>query len=762
MASDVHVIHDFLTGRWTQWRGKAFSLNDRRQKEESAMSAKSVRFLLIGALLLTATTPVESASGLLSGAALERPSRAGVNCHQPIMIRDSLPPQAISATTCYQLVVKGNSGLSIQVDIASGQLQFYFGGPLTDPPYSLSLPGTPGNSTTPIYYDRLRLTQGVYYVAIVPTGGAKAIFTLDLQLDPIQTSPYSEPYSDVGTSWVFIAGTSGASSSDDSSSVGSTGGQSVTIAYTLAPKKGARLILPLDVRETDLYVSTTITWTNTPPTVLSLALISIDDPVNHPETQTIVDRAVSRGTEKGPATLSVRSGYVKKDARQWLIEVVNESGSSAAINYISVNPSFMPVHTTCKIGRPDVTQRWTKYPACQLFPGDTVTIVDVGGCVNIGGATKLYTGPEDNNCRPVKALYGTLAIPGTIEENDPSYPLFPQGLPITVFKTSVKSVVIKNQNPTPVLELGYVDSNYSDNSYGGMNDGSCGQCKGAGEAYVVIGITHTVTNIPVGDVNIVAAHSGNCLDVDASSGGGQQDGANVQQWKCLGAQQTNQLWRIVPVGRYYQIVAAHSGKCLDVAGERQANGANVQQWECLGVKQPNQLWSIVPLGNDYQIVAAHSSKCLDVAGEGQKNGANVQQWECLGAKQPNPLWSIRSLPSIVPAKVSPSPNPSLVAPSPTPKPSATPAQCKGALVSRVAVGQKVRVTSDGLPLRVHALAGVSAPQIALLAGKTVVTIIGGPQCIDQKIWWNIKLDNGTVGWSAEGDSSNYYLEPWNK
>jgi hypothetical protein len=74
-----------------------------------------------------------------------------------------------------------------------------------------------------------------------------------------------------------------------------------------------------------------------------------------------------------------------------------------------------------------------------------------------------------------------------------------------------------------------------------------------------------------------------------------EDGRDVQQWECLGASQTNQLWDLVPVGDYFQIVAAHSGKCLEVTAAADINGAVVQQSECLGPTQRNQLWNLVSI-----------------------------------------------------------------------------------------------------------------------------------------------------------------------
>jgi hypothetical protein len=106
---------------------------------------------------------------------------------------------------------------------------------------------------------------------------------------------------------------------------------------------------------------------------------------------------------------------------------------------------------------------------------------------------------------------------------------------------------------------------------------------------------------------------------------------------------------------YYQIVSKYSGKCLDVDISKApyANGTKVQQWDCLGLKQANQLWQLVSIKDDlgqgkgyFQLVAKHSGKCLDVdisrAPDG--NGTKVQQWECLGARQANQLWRFRGLP----------------------------------------------------------------------------------------------------------------------
>jgi hypothetical protein len=142
---------------------------------------------------------------------------------------------------------------------------------------------------------------------------------------------------------------------------------------------------------------------------------------------------------------------------------------------------------------------------------------------------------------------------------------------------------------------------------------------------------------------IRAVHSGKCLDV-AGGTGATGNGVNVHQWTCLGATQTNQHWYLTDAGNgTYYIHARHSGKCLDVAGGTGAtgDGANVQQWTCLGPAQTNQRWYLTTTGNGtYSIRAVHSNKCLDVAGGtgATGDGINVQQWTCLGPAQTNQRW----------------------------------------------------------------------------------------------------------------------------
>lgn len=133
---------------------------------------------------------------------------------------------------------------------------------------------------------------------------------------------------------------------------------------------------------------------------------------------------------------------------------------------------------------------------------------------------------------------------------------------------------------------------------------------------------------------LIAKHSGKCLDV---AGAGMATGANVYQWDCHGG--PNQQWILTDkIGGYYVLTARHSGKCLDVAGVSNDNGANIYQWDCHS--GPNQQWMFIPQGQGYyRVKAKHSGKCLDVAGVGKGNGENVHQWDCHGGD--NQLWQLK-------------------------------------------------------------------------------------------------------------------------
>ncbi len=155
--------------------------------------------------------------------------------------------------------------------------------------------------------------------------------------------------------------------------------------------------------------------------------------------------------------------------------------------------------------------------------------------------------------------------------------------------------------------------------------------------------TFTVTLLPPSDGGFpsvaVAQHSQQCLDNTNLS---TADGNQQEQFPCEGGDQ--QLWNFRPVAGVagtYTVVNQQSGKCLDVSGVSTSDGAAVQQWTCNGgLNQQFTLRKVTYSGNDahdYQLVARHSGKCVDVSGVSTAARALVHQWTCNPAGQGSPL-----------------------------------------------------------------------------------------------------------------------------
>jgi hypothetical protein len=52
--------------------------------------------------------------------------------------------------------------------------------------------------------------------------------------------------------------------------------------------------------------------------------------------------------------------------------------------------------------------------------------------------------------------------------------------------------------------------------------------------------------------------------------------------------------------------------------------------------------------------------------------------------------------------------------------------------------------------------------IALLYPGSVVELLEGPICADGVVFWKVGSDlvPGGIGWTAEGDGADYFLEPY--
>jgi hypothetical protein len=160
---------------------------------------------------------------------------------------------------------------------------------------------------------------------------------------------------------------------------------------------------------------------------------------------------------------------------------------------------------------------------------------------------------------------------------------------------------------------------------------------------------YTVTLLPPSNTTIstvaVSQNSGQCLDDTNLS---TANNTQYQQWYCEGGYQ--QMLDLKPVSgktNTYTVVNELSGKCLDVSSASTADGAAVIQYTCNGAT--NQQFTLNPvtaLGNshDYQLVAVHSGKCVDVSNVSTTAGALIHQWTCdpasaLSTKR-NQIWRL--------------------------------------------------------------------------------------------------------------------------
>jgi uncharacterized protein YraI len=82
--------------------------------------------------------------------------------------------------------------------------------------------------------------------------------------------------------------------------------------------------------------------------------------------------------------------------------------------------------------------------------------------------------------------------------------------------------------------------------------------------------------------------------------------------------------------------------------------------------------------------------------------------------------------------------------------------CPGFMPSRVSVGKYARI-SPGLPNRLRSSASTAAYVLALIPGGATVTVVGGPVCGENAVWWRVNY-NGRIGWTMEGQGSQYWID----
>ena len=98
-----------------------------------------------------------------------------------------------------------------------------------------------------------------------------------------------------------------------------------------------------------------------------------------------------------------------------------------------------------------------------------------------------------------------------------------------------------------------------------------------------------------------------------------------------------------------------------------------------------------------------------------------------------------------------------------PSPTETPAGDCTHGWTRLNAGMQAAVVSDAPSARLRAEPAAGENVIALLDPGSIVQLLQGPVCRDGLVLWKVQVDIpgiSTVGWTAEGDGTEYYLEPY--
>jgi len=87
-----------------------------------------------------------------------------------------------------------------------------------------------------------------------------------------------------------------------------------------------------------------------------------------------------------------------------------------------------------------------------------------------------------------------------------------------------------------------------------------------------------------------------------------------------------------------------------------------------------------------------------------------------------------------------------------------PISCEGSPASRLVIGQQGRLAKGLGSNNLRDKPTKKGNKIGQILESDTFTVLDGPVCADGFAWWQVKF-NGFVGWTAEGQGSEYWLEP---
>lgn len=82
--------------------------------------------------------------------------------------------------------------------------------------------------------------------------------------------------------------------------------------------------------------------------------------------------------------------------------------------------------------------------------------------------------------------------------------------------------------------------------------------------------------------------------------------------------------------------------------------------------------------------------------------------------------------------------------------------CNGAPYTRIRLGDRVAVMEGTGDASIRDLPASGTVYDKFPEGS-IFEVIGGPNCSNQIVWWEVRTGNGLVGWTAEGKNEEYWL-----
>lgn len=260
---------------------------------------------------------------------------------------------------------------------------------------------------------------------------------------------------------------------------------------------------------------------------------------------------------------------------------------------------------------------------------------------------RVYFGAVNDAIKAFSVKHARLSdVP--VSQTGPVFP-YPGATPSISANGTASGILWAVENSNPAVLRAFDASNPANEIYNSNLAPGGRDNPGPGNKYIVptvangkvfVGTTHSVAafgllNPGPGPVQLIARHSGKCLDVAQIS---KAPDAPLQQWTCWGG--PNQQWMLTPTGGgAYRMTSINSGMAVRVWNSSPVDGAPIRQDPY--TDKPNEKWVLAPTTSGYyQVVAQSSGKCLDVNGgpAATGNGAGVQQWTCLGGT--NQQWKL--------------------------------------------------------------------------------------------------------------------------